>query len=54
MVDSSGGLPGLRRVMILESFQMAGMLAEKIERLKSLVRKEMPFGPRFLRWRILR
>jgi len=53
-VERSGGLPGLRRVMILDSFQMAGMLAEEMERLKSLVRKEMPFGPRCLRWRILR
>ena len=33
-MERSGGLPGFRRVMILESFQMAGMLAEEMERLK--------------------
>ena len=37
-VERSGGLPGLRRAIILESFQMAGMFASEMERLKSLVR----------------
>ena len=37
-MERSGGLPGLRRAMILDSFQMAGIFAAEIERLKSLVR----------------
>ena len=37
-VDISAGLPGLRSGMILEVFQMAGMLAWEIESSNRLVR----------------
>lgn len=34
----SGGLPGFKRGMMVENFQMAGMLDEDTERLRSCVR----------------
>ena len=48
------GLPGLGRVMMVAVFQIEGMSDFARERLKSWVRKEMPEGPRCLRWRMVR
>lgn len=39
---------------MMEDFQMEGMFEVLIERLRRDVRKAMPLGPRFLRWRIVR
>ena len=50
----TAGLPALRIGMMMAVFQMEGMVAELMERLKMSVRYEMPEGPRFLRCSMVR
>ena len=48
-VDSSAGLPGFSSGIILDDFQMSGMVLVVSDRLKSEVRYLIPNGPRCLR-----
>jgi len=51
-VESSAGWLGFRRGIIIDVFQMAGMLLEEDERLKRSVRNLVPRGPKFFRCRV--
>ena len=51
--ESSGFFPGFSRGIIVACFQMAGILADKIDELKILQRKSIPKGPRCFKWRIV-
>ena len=46
------GLFGFRRGIIMEFFQMSGIMLVDTDRLKILVRYEIPFGPRCFRCRL--
>ena len=48
--ESAVGLLGLRRGIMVEDFQMVGMLEVLMDRLNMSVRYLIPFGPRCLRW----